>query len=397
MEENKISPFYSRMAEPLSIAAVLGLAFVAKKLSETRPEIPQDPIKQKQVSPMYDPSLVPREATMSFAELMKGKSEKYVAPAQGNFGDIKPNTTFALGMPDPTSSFRERMYVSNQQNNVAPTDKIMVGPGLGVGPDVPAVGGYQQVYRVLPNNVGAYKLTQLPGRAGPRDGTALTGGIAPTWAGDQPWGNVAHNRPEKTAFLPIRHPAMKARAQGQGDAVTAPAGHQAYEKTKRQTNRAETTQRTDGLSYAPAKRFVPAGEINQDPTRNKTDYNEQQFYHVDNAAPGVTNFVGAYAVTANDIRDDDKRGNAGRAGPAGGRMNVMLGNPGKVTTSRQPTCPQPIMPRGPTGSAGQQYVPLGYQESNAYKGQHNPYAANRSLNIAKNQLNKNPLAYSISN
>lgn len=384
------------MAEPFTIAAVLGLAFVAKKLSETTPELPQESTPKK-VSPMYDPSLVPQDAIKSFADLMKGKKEKFeVPPAQGNFGDIAPNTTYALGMTNPAQAFTERMYISNQQNNVSPADKILVGPGLGVGPDVPAVGGYQQVYRVLPNNVGAYRLTQLPGRAGPRDGTALAGGIAPTWAGSVPWGAVAHNRPEKTAYLPVRHPAARSRAQGQGDAVSAATSHARYEKTKRQTNRSETTQRTDGLSYAPAKRFVPMGEVSQDPTRNKTDMTDAQFFHVDNAAPGITNFVGAYTTTANDIRPDDKRGQLDRPGPAGGRMNVMLGNPGKITQARQQTCPQPIMPRGPTGSAGQQYMPLGYQEDNKFKGQYNPYAGTRSLNIAVNQLANNPLAHSIS-
>jgi hypothetical protein len=172
--------------------------------------------------------------------------------------------------------------------------------------------------------------------------------------------------------------------------------HERYEKTKRQTNRSETTQRTDGLEYAPAKRFVSAGELNQDPTRNKTDVHEQQFFHVDNAAPGITNFVGAYDTTANDIRPDDKRGNPDRAGPAGGRMNVMLGNPGLVTATRKPTCPQPIMARGPTGSAGQQYMGQGYQTNNAFKGNYNPYASNNSLNLAVNQLKSNPIAHSIS-
>jgi len=391
------------MAEPLSIAALLGLAFLAKKLSETTPELPQEQPKKtvSKLNPLNDPTLVPPEAILSFSDLLKrSNKERYVAPAQGNFGDISPNTNFALGMPDPSQNFKDRMFVSNQQNNISPTDKILVGPGLGVGPDVPAVGGFQQVYRVLPNNVGGYKLNQLPGRPGPRDGTALTGGVAPEWgsASGGVWGNVAHNRPEKTAYIPVRHPVMRSRAQGQGDTVSGPTEHESYEKTKRQTNRAETTQRTDGLNYAPAKRFVPAGELNQDPTRNKTDFNEAQFNHVDNPQPGITNFVGAYTTTANNIRDDDKRSKLNRPGPAGpaGRQNLFMNTPGKITQVRHPTCPQPIMARGPTASAGQQYVPLGYQEDNKFKGNHNPYAGNRSLNIAHEQLKNNPLAHSIS-
>jgi hypothetical protein len=172
--------------------------------------------------------------------------------------------------------------------------------------------------------------------------------------------------------------------------------HERYEKTKRQTNRSETTQRTDALEYGPARRFVPAGELNQDPTRNKTDANEEEFAHLDNVWPGIASFVGAYDTTANDIRPDDKRGNPDRAGPAGGRMNVMLGNPGVITANRKPTCPQPIMARGPTGSAGQQYMGLGYQTTNSFKGNHNPYASNNSLNLAVKQLQNNPIAHSIS-
>jgi hypothetical protein len=381
------------MAEPLSIAVVLGLAFIAKKLSEQTPETyvaPSAPEQQK-TSPMYNPALVPQSAI--YQGPIKKKETYEVQPS---FGDVAPNVTFANGMPSPTQDFLDRMWISNQQNNLSPTDKIMVGPGLGVGPDVPAVGGYQQLYRTLPNNVGAYRLTQLPGRAGPRDGTALAGGISPSWGyNGKAWGEVAHNRPEKTAFLPDRLPVQKSRAQGQGGENTGVTVRESYERTMRATNRAETTLRTDGLSYAPAKRFVPAGEVNQDPTRNKTDFNEAQFFHVDNPAPGITNFVGAYTSTGNNIRDDDKRSNPSRPGPAGG-MNVMLGTPGKVTVVRAPLKPEPIMARGPTASSGQQYVPLGYQEDNQYKGNMNPYASNSSLNIAVKQLDKNPLAHSIS-
>ena len=52
-------------------------------------------------------------------------------------------------------------------NNVLPAEQLRVGPGLGVGPEVAATGGYQQFYRQLPLNVNEYKLTQLPGRLVP--------------------------------------------------------------------------------------------------------------------------------------------------------------------------------------------------------------------------------------
>ncbi|AGE49386.1 hypothetical protein ATCVCan0610SP_126L [Acanthocystis turfacea Chlorella virus Can0610SP] len=61
-------------------------------------------------------------------------------------------------------------------NNVLPAEQLRVGPGLGVGPEVAATGGFQQFYRQLPLNVNEYKLTQLPGRLVPGSSTALAGG-----------------------------------------------------------------------------------------------------------------------------------------------------------------------------------------------------------------------------
>ena len=74
----------------------------------------------------------------------------------------------------------------------------MVGPGVGVGPNVPAYGGYQQLFRVNPVNVGEYRLTTLPGRSGPAHD--ISGGLHGII------GEVTHNMPEKTAFLPSRRP-----------------------------------------------------------------------------------------------------------------------------------------------------------------------------------------------
>ena len=359
------------MADPLSIVAVLGLAFVAKNLSEKKPELPTRVIASapaaQQQSPMYDANLVPPSATFQ-GLFEQRKKEKYVQPS---FGDISPDVNFTTGMP--VQDFSERMWVSGQMNNLAPSDKIMVGPGLGVGPDVPSIGGYQQVFRVLPNNVGAYRLTTLPGRAGPANGT-ITGGQAPVW------GAVANNRPEKTAFLPIRHGPMPSRAQGQGGENTGATGRQDYQRTKRPTNRAETSLRSDGLSFAPAKRMVSAGTMSQDPTRNKTDFTTMQFDHLDNPQPGIANFKGAYTNPSNELRTADKRGNSGRAGPAGG-MNVMLSKPGHLTAVRVDSYAANRIPSRDGGHT-QQYMPLGYQENNSYKGMRNPLSSSKNLDIA---------------
>lgn len=58
---------------------------------------------------------------------------------------------------------KARMVQGKSQNNVLPAEQLRVGPGMGVGPDVAATGGFHQFYRQLPLNVNEYKLTQLPG------------------------------------------------------------------------------------------------------------------------------------------------------------------------------------------------------------------------------------------
>lgn len=49
------------------------------------------------------------------------------------------------------------------QNNVLPAEKIYVGRGIGVGPDVAAADGFHPMHRVVLKNVGEYKKNNLPG------------------------------------------------------------------------------------------------------------------------------------------------------------------------------------------------------------------------------------------
>jgi hypothetical protein len=379
------------MADPLSIAAIIGLVFAGKKLSESQSQ-PQ-PESKPVVTVTRDDSAVRTMITNSMSGSFNAdpglssygvtRREKYVQP---NFGDIRPNSSRTVN-GTPSIDFRDRPYVSGQMNNLAPSEKILVGPGLGVGPDVPSAGGFQQVYRVLPNNVGAYRLTQLPGRSGPA--ADVTGG-APAVVGQ-----LGHNRPEKTAFLPDRRAPVPGRAQGQGGELTGVEVHSNYEKGKRMTNREETGLRTDSLNVAPAKRFVSGMQLAQDPTRNKGDLNDGQYYHVDNANPGIHSFVGAYDTTANDIRVADKRGNPDRPGN-GGRMNVRanpLSQNGILTQVRAESNQQPIPSRN--GGWTQQYVQPTFQSNNDKKGYLNPYASNAVLNTAARQLNQNPLAHTL--
>ena len=383
------------MADPLSIMAILALAFAGKKLSAPKEEtytLEPMPLEASKSDGARDVILSNFTGTVgsdpglgSFGVTSRPKME------QPSFGDIG-QTTFVNGMP--VQDFRDRPWVSGQMNNLAPSEKVMVGPGLGIDPSVPAQGGFQQLFRPMPNNVGAYKLTQLPGRAGPRDGT-ITGGFAPTTG---TFGQFAQNRPERTTHLPSRYAPVRSRAGGQGGQLTGVEVRQQYEKGYRPTNRAETGLRGDGLSTAPAKSFVLHRTLEQDPTRNKGDFTNEQFQHFDNPSPGIHSFVGAYDVAPNDIRVADKRGHSARNGNAG-RMNVRaspVNQGGQLTTWRQSYHPQQIMSRGPTGASSSSYVQPMFQYNNVNKGNMNPHAGNRSLDIAKNQLAANPLAHSLS-
>ena len=404
------------MADPLSIVAIVGLALAGRNLS--RQEKPQQP--ELTPPPPIAPNSQPEDNRSTITNSLTGQissdlglsgvgvqtKEKYEQP---NFGDIVPT---AGGNPNgmPVQDFRDRPWVSGQMNNLSPVQKELVGPALGVGPNVPAYGGYQQLFRVKPNNVGAYRLTTLPGRSGP------AGDVSGGKQGQV--GQLTHNKPETVAFLPQRRPQVAGRAQGQGGPLTGVTVREKYERTKRPTNRSETTTRTDGLEYAPAKHFTSAETLAQDPTRNKGDNNTQPFYHVNNPAPNIYSFVPGYTQAPGSqllkqrpasagysakqleqygFRPDDRRGKSGRkANP--GRMNVREGplNQGGALTAVRKDSNKYDGRTGPAnGGWTQNYIQDEYYQLNPYKGQKNIYSSSRNLNVAKNQLAKNPFAHTL--
>lgn len=94
---------------------------------------------------------------------------KHKVEADTMFGPIAQGVVTSggtVGNPQGDAELdKARMIQSKRQNNVLPTEQLRVGPGMAVGPDVAATGGFHQFYRQLPLNVNEYKLTQLPGRA----------------------------------------------------------------------------------------------------------------------------------------------------------------------------------------------------------------------------------------
>ena len=377
------------MAEVLAVA---GLAYIGKMLSN-KPVAPN----LTEAGPVEVPppvsDIVPESPNIN--SLMEARKTEIA-----NFGVIAPQ---GRSSGSELLDMRSRMFDNGRMNNLSPVEKQLIGPGLGVDPNTPAFGGYQQLLRINPENVGAYRLTTLPGRTGPA--ADITGGRQ-TLASE-----LGHNRPERTAALWERRPETAGRAQGMSGVVP----RNEHEQTKRLTNRSITGSREDGLNFSGAKRIVSEGTRSQDPTRNKKDGNIEQYIHNNQPAPNINSFAHGYLnspatkigekrtyATPHTVeqlkqygfRPDDRRGKANRAGNAG-RMNVRAGplNQGgmptaaRIDTTRIDGRLQPV-----NGTSMQQYINKSFYQQNAYKGNINPNASDASLNIARKQMESNPIA-----
>lgn len=394
------------MADPISIMAIAGLVYAGRKLSQP------DEKYAVEGNPIEEPEIV-----SEFSDRDVSIQSEYLGPlsplVETSYNSKREMGTFAEIAPQQRSSgveilsMRNRMYDTGRMNNLSPIEKQLVGPGLGVGPEVPAFGGNQQLFRVNPENVGAYRLTTLPGRSGPAfDTKGGKRGIV---------GEVGHNRPEKTTFLHGRLPPVAGRAQG----MTGRTPRAEHERTKKTTNRSETGSRTDTLNFAGAKSTVSALTRAQEPTRNKADGSIGQYQYNNQPAPGISSFVGGYLnapaskmsenrtgnsmytneeLTKYGLRPSDLRGNSNRAaGP--GRMNVRadaLNQGGMVTSVRSDTSRTDGRVNAANGSWTQQYKNNDYHKFNAYKGHENPNATSMSLDTARRQLSTNPLVHSLS-
>ena len=377
------------MADPISLAAVAGLIFVCRALSDkTEPaKVVQRIAEREQI----EDTPVVRETVYEERTDFEPRVEVPRKEEVTSFADIGRQSRTG---GQELLTMRDRMYDRGVMNNLSPIEKQMVGPGLGVGPETPAVGGYQQMFRVNPINVGEYRLTTLPGRTGPA--MDITGGRSAVV------GQLTHNMPEKTAYLPSRLPTMAGRAQGMSAAVP----RSSHQKTMRTTNRSETGSRTDGLGFNGAKRITSALAIAQDPTRFKNDRNDEQYMYNNQPTPGIHSFHGAYTnsaavqVTSKNneelmkygFRPEDRRGKANRMGNPG-RMNVAQTR-GSLTTVRSDTTRIDGRTNAANGAWTQQYQQKPFHQFNAYKGNENPYT--RDLGVAKKQLYNNPLAHSLS-
>ena len=379
------------MADPVSLLAVAGLVYAGRTLSTTNKSKTENYSPEAKIVMANDgagPALPP--PVNDFVSRVEVPSKREMA----SFAEIgRQQRSGGQELLD----MRGRMFDQGRMNNLSPVEKQLVGPGLGVDANVPAVGGYQQMFRVNPINVGEYRLTTLPGRSGPA--VDVTGGRSAKV------GQLTHNKPETTSYLPTRLPTMAGRAQG----MTGVVPRNEHERTKRTTNRSETGMRTDGLGYNGAKRMVSAQTLAQDPTRFKSDRNDEQYRYSNQPAPGIHSFHGAYAtgaasrVTAKTneelmkygFRPEDRRGKANRPGNAG-RMNVRespLKQGGALTAVRSDTSRIDGRMNAANGGWTQQYQNKTFHQFNPYKGNENPNS--RNLGIAAKQLENNPLSHAL--
>ena len=401
------------MADPISLMAIAALVYTGRKLSTTpksigpSPMVYEDPklsVQPPSPKKVFEDSTSPIGPRTMETEIFSDVDLRQSTENQREVPHKVETKSFANISAQHRSggqevlNMRNRLYDQGRMNNLSPVEKQMVGPGLGVGSHVPAAGGYQQMFRVNPINVGEYRLTTLPGRSGPAaDVTGGRGAVV---------GELTHNKPDTSAYLPTRLPAMPGRAQGMSGVVP----RNEHEKTKRTTNRSETGLREDGLGFNGAKRFVSAQTISQDPTRFKTDRNDTQFAHYNQPAPGISNFRGAYtnsaAVQVTDKTNEelmrygfcpeDRRGKANRMGNPG-RMNVRESagkQGGKLTTVRSDTSRIDGRINAASGGWTQNYKKVPFHQFNSYKGNENPHS--KTLDVAQRQLQNNPLAHSLS-
>lgn len=355
--------------DPLALAAVVGLVFAGQRLSQDATPATTGtgalPAPPHQITAL-DTDLM-RDAPGRRADSLGFKpinpefgrriGDEYLPPkeAVASLQDLSPQTNrFPFGQP--VYDLYNRQNVSNKMNNLQPIERMNVGPGLGVAAKVPAIGGFQQFFRVLPNNVNEEKLVTLPGGKGPAAAIVPQGG---TQLGNSGFINGTMTHQAKVSKAWFRPPAQN-QGQGQGGRLLAHEGRPDNIKTRKTTNRQETGKRGDALEYGPGQ------------------YNVYQHYSelTDKKLP---------RSTGNRV-NPDRPGNAQR-------MNVRadpMGQVGAATNLRAESVPVPVPHMN--GGRFQNYKPAEMYKMNQFKANSNPLANAQNLNMARDVLKGNPLA-----
>ena len=123
------------MADPISVAAIAGLVYAGRKLSQPKETYVLTPEQGAHVSaPTIEPSYKIEPVKERPIENLKP-----VKTSVDNLGIVAPQLRSS---GQEVLDMRNRMNDYNRMNNVSPVEKRLVGPGLGVDPSVESYGGY---------------------------------------------------------------------------------------------------------------------------------------------------------------------------------------------------------------------------------------------------------------
>ena len=356
--------------DPLALAAVVGLVFAGKRLSEggsssaqqeTRSSTTTKPITRLDVDLMansHDHKADAYDLRIMNPQLGRRVGDWRLQPKEAVLNlqtTGMTNTRSPFGQP--VYDMVNRQYVTNKMNNLSPLEQPKtVGPGLGLGPNVPAGGGFHDFFRALPTNINEEKLTTIEGRDGPpnpvvKSGLPMIGSITKDAKASKTWDRAPG------AF----------GAGGQGGRLVGPEGRPDFLKTKKTTIRQETGMRTDTLSDGP-----PQYNIAQ-PYATGTSYTDKSLtrlsgYRSQNDRPGNASGM--------NVREDP-------VNQGGAATNLR--------TESRPVAPGPM---GPTGvNQGRGIKPPQYDDPlNENKSNPNPLGQPGYLDVAIQQLEKNPIA-----
>lgn len=207
-----------------------------------------------------------------------------------------------VGNPQSNNDAADRYVTGNKFHHMHPTEKILVGPGLNLPPDVPAAGGYQQFFRILPTNAGAYRKNNLPGGVIP--------GKAPVAAVPKEAAPMIKKGPEREWKTPLY---TGTRATFTEEMARPDVGPALKPTRKGQAGYAPYFGIADGDQHGI---YVPQGR----PTYLKSDCTDRGMVAVSNVTGGASAAgVGAYLAKDVQIRPTDREmepdGQTGVRGP----------------------------------------------------------------------------------
>jgi hypothetical protein len=356
--------------DPWSIAAIVGLAFAGQKLSKEQKE-EQEPSILLSNKPMLDEDRCPDKSTNQFYSF-HSLDQRNMTPDIGRAIDsnlqLKPKCEISslqdrkpqLVHGQPVYNLYDRQGVSNKMNNLQPIERKNIGPGLGVESSVPATGGFQQFFRVLPNNPNDERLIQLAGNMGGPVDAVVKG--APATAGK------LTQFPDKTyTYEPSQN-----SGQGQGGALRGAEDRPEWIKMNRPTIRDQTGYRgKDDIQYGTSQYNVYQGYAD---LSNDISLSKEGSLSTWKKLPHITD----------NRSKEDRSGNEQR-------MNVRadpLDAGGLVSNLRREYRtdePGPV-----NGTRFQQYKDAEFYKLNDFKSTPNPLVNN--LSIAQEILKNNPIA-----